>query len=297
MTALLSQLKTWAFRYYYRHVNRKAWEGSTIGQYVLVSNLLIPVDDDTQIAARMYHGSPNRPLIVYFHGGGWVIGDLNTHDPFCRSLAESTQCTIMSLDYRLAPEHPFPAAHNDCLEATRWILDHLNRLAPNNGHVVIAGDSAGGNLTACTVASLENEPRVAGAIMIYPAIEHYMTGLPSYVEHAKTGPLTTPIMRWFMDTYLGATAPAETSAKTIFVSRRCDYRRFPRSLVVTAERDPLRDDGKRLGIVMRQAGVDIRYEHYDREAHGFACSDGPTEGHQHFIALVTEWLEPLTTAD
>jgi len=288
----LSRLKAYLFRIYYRIISKKAWREAPVAPHLKVSNLLIPGAVD-QLRARMYHGEPDRPLIVYFHGGGWVIGNLDTHDPFCRSLADASKSTIMSIDYRLAPEHVFPAAHDDCLSATDWILANLNTLAPNNGKVVLAGDSAGGNLTACTAATLINEPRLVGTIMIYPATEHYLKGFPSFREHAKSKPLTAPIMRWFIDTYLGDTAPAATEAKTVFVNRRTDYKGFPRSLVVTAERDVLRDDGKRLGITLRQAGVDTTYHHYANEAHGFACSEGPTEGHQHFIALATEWLAPL----
>ncbi len=292
MSMFLSRLKAYLFRIYYRIISKKAWREAPVAPHLKVSNLLIPGAVD-QLRARMYHGEADRPLIVYFHGGGWVIGNLDTHDPFCRSLADASKSTIMSIDYRLAPEHVFPAAHDDCLSATDWILANLNTLAPNNGKVVLAGDSAGGNLTACTAATLINEPRLVGTIMIYPATEHYLKGFPSFREHAKSKPLTAPIMRWFIDTYLGDTAPAATEAKTVFVNRRTDYKGFPRSLVVTAERDVLRDDGKRLGITLRQAGVDTTYHHYANEAHGFACSEGPTEGHQHFIALATEWLAPL----
>lgn len=294
MTTLLQQLKTWAFRLYYRVINRKAWSAHTQGAELAVSNLVIPTSAG-QMAARMYHGGANKPLIVYYHGGGWVIGDLDTHDPFCRALAAASGCTVMSLDYRLAPEHPFPAAHEDCLEGTQWVIDHLDALAPNNGTIVVAGDSAGGNLTACTVATLIDEPRIVGTIMIYPATEHYLAGLPSYTEHAKSGPLTSSIMRWFVDTYMGGVAPADPRAKQVFVNRRCDYSGFPRTLLVTAERDPLRDDGKRLGITMRQAGVEVSYHHYADEAHGFACSEGPTAGHQHFISLASQWLAPFDT--
>jgi acetyl esterase len=292
MNMFLSRLKAYLFRIYYRIISKKAWQDAPVAPQLKVSNLLIPGAVE-QLRARMYHGEADRPLIVYFHGGGWVIGNLDTHDPFCRSLADASKSTIMSIDYRLAPEHVFPAAHDDCLSATDWILANLNTLAPNNGKVVLAGDSAGGNLTACTAATLINEPRLVGTIMIYPATEHYLKGFPSFREHAKSKPLTAPIMRWFIDTYLGDTAPAATEAKTVFVNRRTDYKGFPRSLVVTAERDVLRDDGKRLGITLRQAGVDTTYHHYANEAHGFACSEGPTEGHQHFIALATEWLAPL----
>jgi acetyl esterase len=292
MNMFLSRLKAYLFRIYYRIISKKAWQDAPVAPQLKVSNLLVPGAVE-QLRVRMYHGEADRPLIVYFHGGGWVIGNLDTHDPFCRSLADASKSTIMSIDYRLAPEHVFPAAHDDCLSATDWILANLNTLAPNNGKVVLAGDSAGGNLTACTAATLINEPRLVGTIMIYPATEHYLKGFPSFREHAKSKPLTAPIMRWFIDTYLGDTAPAATEAKTVFVNRRTDYKGFPRSLVVTAERDVLRDDGKRLGITLRQAGVDTTYHHYANEAHGFACSEGPTEGHQHFIALATEWLAPL----
>ena len=294
MSSPLTQLKTWLFRLYYRYISKKAWQDHPQGADLKVSTLLIPAPHG-QISARMYHGAADRPLVIYFHGGGWVIGDLDTHDAFCRALANASGCTLMSIDYRLAPEHPFPAAHDDCLNASRWIMDNLNTLAPNNGKVVLAGDSAGGNLTACTAATLLGEPRMAGALMIYPATEHYLAGLPSYTEQAKSGPLTSNIMRWFFDTYLGGVAPAAPEAKTVFVNRRCDYKGFPRSLVVTAERDPLRDDGRRLAIVMRQAGVDVTTHHYEDEAHGFACSEGPTPGHQHFIALAAEWLRPFQT--
>ena len=295
MKTFLSRLKALVFRYYYRYVNTKAWRDHTPGTTVRSSTLLIP-SEAGDLRTRMYHGREDCPLIIFFHGGGWVIGDIDTHDPFCRSLAEISGCTLMSIDYRLAPEHPFPAAHNDCLAATRWILDNLNTLAPNNGLAVLAGDSAGGNLTACTIASLPLEPRIAGSIMIYPATEHYMQGFPSFSEHARSKPLTAPIMRWFVDTYLGETAPAAPEARQIFVGRRTDYRDFPRSLIVTAERDVLRDDGRRLSIRMRQAGVDVTYHHYDDEAHGFACSEGPSAGHEHFMRLAADWLEGCRTS-
>ena len=293
MTTLQQQLKTWALRLYYRTSSRKAWAAHPRSDDFSISNLLIPTRTG-EVTARMYHGQADCPIIIYFHGGGWVIGDLNTHDPFCRALSKASGCSLLSIGYRLAPEHPFPAAHDDCLDATKWIIDNLNALAPNSGKAVLAGDSAGGNLAACTMASLIGEPRISGTIMIYPVIEHYLAGLRFFTEHAKSGPLTSSIMRWFFDTYLGAIAAADPKTKTIFVSRRCDYSNFPPSLLVTAERDPLRDDGKRLATVMRQAGVAITYQHFPNEAHGFACSQGATAGHQQFVELATHWLGELS---
>ena len=170
-------------------MNRLAWEGTPLPE--VKTSVLQLAFDEYSLATRMYHGSLERPLIIYFHGGGWTIGDLDTHHPFCLHLANQTRCTVMSVDYRLAPEHPFPTAHNDALAASRWIIDNLNALAPNNGEVVIAGDSAGGNLTLATAARLPDEPRLRGCLMMYPAIQHYHAAMRSYTEHAKSGPLTT----------------------------------------------------------------------------------------------------------
>ena len=285
---LLRRLEAGILRFYYRWANKKAWRDHPM-EDVSTSTLQIP-DGNRTITARMYHGDVDKPMVVFYHGGGWVIGDLNTHDPFCRALCQSSHCSVMSIDYRLAPEAPFPAAHDDCLVATRWIFDNLNRLAPNNGKVVLSGDSAGGNLTASTAFALLDEPRLSGALMIYPATEHYSAAFPSYTEHAKTGPLRSSLMRWFTDTYLGGIAPATPALKKIFVARNNSWKKFPRSLVITAERDPLRDDGRRFAQILRRDGVEVRFEHFLKDAHGFACSEGPTHSHKQVIAIASEWL-------
>jgi acetyl esterase len=201
---------------------------------------------------------------------------------------------VMSVDYRLAPEHPFPTAHNDALAASRWIIDNLNALAPNNGEVVIAGDSAGGNLTLATAARLPDEPRLRGCLMMYPAIQHYHAAMRSYTEHAKSGPLTTSIMRWFTDTYLDGLAPADPRVELMFPGRRTTLAGFPRSLLITAEKDPLRDDGRRLANTLQRANVTVQHEHFDREAHGFPCSEGPTPGHERFMAITKTWIEAIS---
>ncbi len=292
MKKRLNALKVAAFRWYYRRMNRLAWENTDLPE-INTSSLQLPLPE-CPVAARMYHGSPKRPLIIYFHGGGWTIGDLETHHPFCLLLASRTQCSLMSVAYRLAPEHPFPAAHNDAMEASRWIIDNLNALAPNNGEVVLAGDSAGGNLTLATAARMPDEPRLRGCLMIYPATQHYHAEMRSYTEHAKSGPLTTPIMRWFTDTYLDGMAPADPSIETMFPGRRTTFNGFPRSLLVTAERDPLRDDGRRLSKKLSVAGVNVEHEHFTEEAHGFPCSEGPTPGHERFMSLTAKWIDQIS---
>ena len=273
-------------------MNRQAWETHPLPD-VQVGSIQLPLGDLT-FSARMYHGLPSRPLIIYFHGGGWTIGDLDTHHPFCMALAHATQSTVMAIEYRLAPEHPFPAAHDDAMTAAQWIIDHLNALPPNNGEVVLAGDSAGGNLTFATAARMPDEPRLRGCLMIYPATQHYHAELRSYVEHAKSGPLTTPIMRWFTDTYLNGLAPADPAIEIMFPDKRTSLKGFPRSLLITAEKDPLRDDGKRLAQRLKAAGVRVHHEHFDHEAHGFPCSEGPTEAHQRVMSIARDWIADIS---
>ena len=130
--------------------------------------------------------------------------------------------------------------------------------------------------------------------MIYPAIQHYHAAMRSYTEHAKSGPLTTSIMRWFTDTYLDGLAPADPSVEIMFPGRRTTLIGFPRSLLITAEKDPLRDDGRRLANTLQRANVAVQHEHFDREAHGFPCSEGPTPGHERFMAITKAWIEAIS---
>lgn len=290
MRALWTYIKASLLRRYYRMINRRAWR-QHLSAEVNVSRLQIPTASG-QIATRMYHGRHDRPLVIYFHGGGWVIGDLDTHDPYCSALSAASGCTILSVDYRLAPEHTFPAAHDDCEAATRWIISNTGALAPNNGALVLAGDSAGGNLALSTALALEH--LAAGCLMLYPVVQHYHSELPSYTEQANTGPLTTSIMRWFIDTYLANTAPADPATERVFPGRRQHFRHFPPALVITAERDPLRDDGRRLAQRLQQAGVDVTHEHFADEAHGFACSEGPTNGYRRCLVTCSEWLANIS---
>ena len=269
-------------------MNRLAWEGTPLPE-VGTSSLQLPLPELT-LAARMYHGSHDRPLIIYFHGGGWTIGDLDTHHPFCLHLAHQTQCTVMSIDYRLAPEHPFPTAHEDAMVALRWIIDNLNALAPNNGEVVMAGDSAGGNLTLATAARLPDEPRLRGCLMIYPAVQHYHAAMRSYTEHAKTGLVPARHMRWFCDTYLNGMAPADPVLERMFPGRRTTLNLFPRTLIITAERDPIRDDGARFAVRLHRSGCKITYKHLPQASHGFVCSEGDSEHFREAVRIASQWL-------
>ena len=286
---MITAIKTRVLRLYYRLSNKHAWRGKYEDQPT--STLQIP-GPAGPMTARMYTeaASGELPLVLYFHGGGWVIGDLETHHPFCQVLAQRSGATVLALDYRLAPEHPWPAAQEDCLAAAEWVALHLPELGPNNGRLVIAGDSAGGNLTACSALALSPEARskVCGAATLYPAVDHYQRDWPSYREQAKSGPLTTGIMVWFWNTYLGRTPADEAGSARPLLADKLDT--LPPLFNITAERDPLRDEGQAFARVVSERGVQVQHHHYPEAAHGFACSEGPTDDFNRFMGDFCQWL-------
>jgi acetyl esterase len=250
-----------------------------------------------QLTARVYSSSEGKdlPLIVYFHGGGWVVGDLNSHHPFCQQLRAQAGCTVVAVDYRLAPEHPFPAALEDCREAADWLATQLESIGPNNGHIVLAGDSAGGHLAACAALALnaDTRSRLAGALLIYPVVDHYNAPYASYTERATGQMLTSALMFWFWDTWLAGQDPRIADEAGALPIRSAALATLPPCLVVTAERDPLRDEGRQFAERLREAGVRVTSEHYSNAEHGFACSQGPTPDFKHFMTLATGWLRTL----
>ena len=288
---MLQRLKVWAFRKYYHFISDRGWKGHPIKPGH--NPLQIP-GDTGPLHARMYttDNSGDKPLIIYFHGGGWVIGDLDTHHPFCQVLSERTGCTVISVDYRLAPEHPFPAAHEDSLGATRWIADHIGDFGPSNGHLVIAGDSAGGNLAACTCLDLDEQTRsmVVGEIVKYPVVDHYSADHRSYVERAKGQSLTSAVMHWFWDTYLGDCSANDNRAQRAQPLHSDRLGSLPPTFLITAEFDPLRDEGIAFAEKLRLADVPLQYRHFETAAHGFACSEGPTDVFEAYMDDLVTWL-------
>ncbi len=177
-----------------------------------VEPLSIPAPHGT-IPARVYTPKSPRlsaglaPCLVFFHGGGWVIGDLDSHDVVCRKLADEGELIVISVDYRLAPEHKFPAAIDDAIAATKWIAEHANKLGIDAGRLTVGGDSAGGNLAAVVAISARdgNGPAISGQVLIYPAIDFAMTH-PSHREPETSVLLTHSVIKWFCDHYLNGTA-------------------------------------------------------------------------------------------
>ena len=208
------------------------------------------------------------PVLVYFHGGGWVIGDLETHDTLCRELANTAHCAVIAVDYRLAPEHRFPAAVTDCIAATRWIRDHAAELHLDAARLAVGGDSAGGNLAA--VVAIDARDRadlpITFQLLIYPATDQ-RGGTPSYVENGQGYLLTREAMDYFAGHYLpDRTANEDWQASPLL---HPDLSRLPPALILTAGFDPLRDEGAAYAERLTAAGSLASYLCFTRQVHGF----------------------------
>jgi acetyl esterase len=222
------------------------------------------------IPVRIYtpKGDAPFPVLVFFHGGGWVIGSIQTHDGLCRQLANAVGCIVASVDYRLAPEHPYPAAAEDAYAATRWVAENAGRIGGDPARIAIGGDSAGGNLTAVValMARDRGAPRLVFQLLVYP-----VTDVPcdndSYRENGKDYFLTTEQMWWFWNHYAGS-AP-RLDDQYLCPLRAKDLGRLPPALVVTAEHDPLRDEGEAYARRLQEAGVVARAKRYPGVFHGF----------------------------
>jgi acetyl esterase len=237
---------------------------------VHVSDRMIPRPGG-DLAVRVYRrlGSlTEAPAIVYFHGGGWVIGDLDTHDGAGRLLADVTGCVVVAVDYRLAPEHPFPAAVDDALAAYRWVQEHPGELGAQPGRVGVMGDSAGGNLAAVVarVTRDDDVPAPVAQCLVYPATDaHFDTR--SHELFADGFFLTRADMEWFRGHYLPD--PADWDSPLASPLLEPDLSGVAPALVVTAGFDPLRDEGRAYADRLADAGVPVRYRCYDDLVHGF----------------------------
>ena len=293
---LLQKIKVLLLRKFYRFLGARTWKGHYPQLTYRTFHATTPAG---RLKLRVYKGAKakNKPLVVYFHGGGWVLGDLESHHPFCQILCDRSGCGVIAVDYRLAPEHPFPAAHDDCLAITNWIAANITELGPSSGKIVLAGDSAGANLATATCLELDPgvHQLVAGEVVIYPVTDHYESAFPSYKDKARGYNLTSSMMRWFWDTYLAntGTAPPIEQSQRATPLKAANLSSLPPTLLVTAENDPLRDEGIAYADKLRDAGVLVKYRHFEDAAHGFACSEGPTANFEAFMSDLVEWLHDL----
>ena len=216
------------------------------------------------------------PVLVYLHGGGFVVGDVDTHDNVCSILANRTEALVVSVDYRLAPEHPFPAALEDAYAAVEWAEDHAADLGGDPDRLVVGGDSAGGNLTAgvtLLARDREESPDVDRQLLVYPAVapgDHEERS--SFRENAEGYFLEADEMEWFSDCYVQDEIHARNEYLAPLLAR--DLSGLPPASVVTAGFDPLRDEGIEYAERLEEAGVDVVHRNYDDMIHGFASMTG-----------------------
>jgi acetyl esterase len=223
------------------------------------------------IPIRIYRPNVDgpTPTMVFFHGGGFVIGDIETHDDHGRNLCHDVGMVVVSVDYRLAPEHKFPAGYEDCLAATKWAADNIARLGGDPDKLCVGGDSAGGNLSsAVALATRESGPKLAAQFLIYPGVDFVEeSDYPSRLENAEGYFLTAEDMIWFGSMYLNDDADRrDPRASTIHAGSLAGA---PPAVIGTAEFDPLRDEGEAYAKALADAGVEVRLARYDGLIHGF----------------------------
>lgn len=222
-----------------------------------------------EIPVRIYTpaGDGPHPLLMVYHGGGWVIGDLDTCDATCRQLCEGARAVVVSVDYRLAPEHRFPAAVDDCLAATRWAVDNAADLQADAARLAVSGDSAGGNLAAVMAQLCRDAgPAIAFQLLIYPVTDADMA-TDSYTTHAASGLLSADGMVWFWDHY--APENPQRNDPRASPAKAADLAGLPPAMVITAEYDPLCDEGEAYGRALQAAGVPVVMRRWDGMPHGF----------------------------
>jgi acetyl esterase len=225
--------------------------------------------DANGVPVRVYRPSPDDglPVVVYLHGGGWTIGSVDVYDPITRALANAANAIVVSVDYRLAPEHPYPAPLDDCWTALEWVAEHTNVFEGDPSRIAIAGDSAGGNLAAvCALRAREEKLPLALQVLIYPVTDAGLTH-PSHTENAEGYLLEAKLMRWFVDCY--TRGGADVSDWQISPLRAPDVAGVAPALVITAEYDVLRDEGEAYARRLADAGVPVAHTRYDGMIHAF----------------------------
>jgi len=247
------------------------------------------------LPVRVYRPVPDRPLpvLLYFFGGGWVLGSIDTSDAICRSLANAAGCLVVTVGYRLAPEHPFPAAIEDCAAALHWVRASAAELGADPDRVAVAGDSAGGNLAAGLSLRVRDGdgPPLVGQLLVYPNTDQ-LADDESMRANDDPWLFNHHSVAWYREQYLTSAGDAADPLASPLRAPRLDG--LPPALVITAEYDPLRDQGERYAQRLAQAGVPARYSRYPGMVHGFFAMSGTVDDARTAVAeaagALREWF-------
>jgi acetyl esterase len=250
------------------------------------------------IPARIYTPKTLRktnglaPSLVFYHGGGWVIGDLDSHDVVCRKLAHEGELIVVSIDYRLAPEHKFPAAADDAISAAKWVASNARDLGIDATRLMVGGDSAGGNLAAVVALAARDGdgPKLAGQVLIYPATDFAMKH-SSHSEPETSILLTHSVIKWFCNHYLNG--PADIDNWKASPLRAQTLAGLPPAYVLTAGADPLRDEGDEYAARLKEAGVPVTYKHFPGQFHGFFTMGKLLQQANVAASDIATWLKAL----
>ncbi len=257
-----------------------------------VRDILVP-GPAGKLPVRLYHPSPGKtlPLVIYFHGGGWVIGDLEIVDKPCRALANASGCVVASVNYRLSPETKFPGPAEDCYAATRWLAEQASEIGADSRRIAVAGDSAGGNLAAVVALMARDRggPELAYQLLMYPVTAPAKgTQSASYQDNAEGYLLTRGSMEWFWDHYLAS--PDDGKNPYASPLHASDLSKLPPAMVITAEFDPLRDEGQAYARRLQEAGVTVKTAHYEGLIHGFFWMAGVLDAGRELTAEMSKEL-------
>ncbi len=235
-----------------------------------VDNVKIPVDGGEEIGLRIYtpEGNGPFPVFVYYHGGGWVLGDLEVIDPILRSVTNETGALVVSVDYRLAPEYKFPIPAEDCYTATKWVAENIAKYKGDPNQIAVGGDSAGGNLAAVVplMAKDRGGPTIQLQVLLYPVTNNSFD-TKSYLENGKGNYLETSAMHWFSKQYFNGEEDKLNPYASPLLAE--DLSGLPPALIFTAEYDVLRDEGEAYATRLEEAGVPVELTRFNGQIHGF----------------------------
>lgn len=248
------------------------------------------------IPLRIYRpeglGDGQHAGLIYIHGGGWVMGSVDTHDKVCRRLAQTCGRVVVSVEYRLAPENPFPAAPEDVIAASRWILDNAAVLGLDPGRIGIAGDSAGGSLAAvgCLADREAAGPGLCCQVLIYPGTDNSPEGArrPSRLEQAMTPPMQASAMQRMVGGYLPNTDDSRDWRASPLLA--ADHGGLPPTLIITGGYDPLRDEGVAYAHSLARSGVEVLHRHYAGQIHGFIEMGGVLDAVEDAMQTIAFWV-------